>query len=244
MATFTLELAGIPVGVESMFDSTQDFCAEYVTDADPELHVVISEADLAAERVRAARQDEREGFAPRSWSDEYLETLALYRKAAELLLPFGVIVFHGAVVAVGERAYLFTAPSGTGKTTHVRYWLSQIPNAYVLNGDKPLLRASDEGVFAYGTPWQGKEGMGVRGCLPLAGLCLLERGETDAIRRIDFNEAMPTLIQQAYRPEAPDALVRIVQFVGQLGAKVSLWRMQATLDERSALVSYAAMATE
>lgn len=255
MVAFTLELAGIPVGVEALFESTREFCAGYLTDASPVVRIAMAEADLAAERVYAAKQDEREGRATRAWSPEYLELLALYRKAATALLAHDVVVFHGAVLGVDGRAYLFTAPSGTGKTTHARHWLSQVPGAYVLNGDKPLLRvgASDGGdafggdadaVVAYGTPWQGKERMGVRGSLPLAGICLLERGETDVIWRVDAREALPTLISQAYRPESPAALVRVVELVGALAEAIPLWRMRATSDESSARVSYAAMSAD
>lgn len=239
--SFTVELADVCVGVEALFASTRDFCADYLTDAAPSERLAMTEADIEAERDHAARQDLREGREPRVWSQAYLETLALYRKAAALLLPYDAVVFHGTAVASEGRVYLFTAPSGTGKTTHARFWLSQVPGAYVLNGDKPLVRVGPDGVRAYGTPWQGKERMGVRGSLPLAGICLLERGETDAIRRMDAREALPTLIRQTHCPKGDADLVRVVSLAGRLAESVLLWRMSATLDEASALVSHAAM---
>ena len=242
MVSFAVELADVCVGVEALFGSTRDFCADYLTDAVPTERVTITEADIAAEHERAARQDERDGLSPRTWSDTYLETLALYRKVAACFLPHDTVVFHGTAVAVAGRAYLFTAPSGTGKTTHARYWLSQVPGAYVLNGDKPLLRVDADDVRVFGTPWRGKERLGVRGNLPLAGLCLLERGEADAICRIDAHEALPELIRQTHCPSGADALVCVVGLVARLAQAVPLWRMQATLDEASAQVSYAGMA--
>ena len=242
MVSFVIELADVCVGVNALFESTRTFCAEYLSDAAPAVELCLDEADIEAERARAVEQDAREGLQPRAWSDAYLETLALYRKVAESLLPYGVVVFHGAVVAVGERTYCFTAPSGTGKTTHVRFWLSQVSGAYVLNGDKPLLRVGDEGVVAYGTPWQGKERMGVRGALPLAGICELERGERDAIRPMGAREALPVLMRQTYVPAGPLAQLRVVELVGKIAGRVPLWRMSATLDEDSALVSASAMA--
>ena len=244
MLTFTIGLAGVDIAASVFFETTRRYCAYYLTDAVPTEHVTMSKTDLTNEREHAAKQDISNGRPVRAWTDEYLEPLAFYRKIALALLPYNAIVFHGSVVALDGRAYLFTAPSGTGKTTHTRYWLSQVPGSYVLNGDKPLLRMMDGEVFACGTPWQGKEHMGVNECLPLAGLCVLERGKADSIRRIDLQEALPALIGQAHRPQESAALVRVVELVGKIGTMVPLWHMSATLDERSALVSHDAMAAE
>lgn len=241
MVTFAIELADVCLGVSALYGQTREFCRDYLSNAEPEFHICLDEEDIEAERAQAARQDERAGLVPREWSSEYLETLALYRKAAAALLPYGTAVFHGAVVGAGGCAYCFTAPSGTGKTTHVRYWLSQVPGAFVLNGDKPLVRVTDGGVVVFGTPWRGKENMGVRGCLPLAGICALERGEIDEIQAMDAHEALPILIQQTYVPEGADAKLRIVELAGRITMQVPLWRMTASLNEASAQVSYVGM---
>lgn len=241
MPELKFELAGVSIAADVLFETTLKFCSDYLTDVVPLERVAIDRADIEAERARVAERCAREGRPTYNWSDNYLETFVLYRKVAMALLPYNAIVFHGAVVALDGRAYLFTARSGTGKTTHVRFWLSQIPGSYILNGDKPLLRVIDGGVLACGTPWQGKEHMGVNERLPLAGLCVLERGKVDAVRRVDIDEVLPTLIRQTHRPEEPATLVRIMELVGAAGETVPLWRMSATLDERSALVSHDAM---
>lgn len=241
MVDFTMELAGVSLAASVLFESTYEFCKDYLTDAPAQGHITMCEADIDAERIHAAEQDARDGVPQHNWSDRTLEPFALYRKVASALLPFDAIVFHGAVLSLDGSAYLFTAPSGTGKTTHARYWLSQVPGAHVLNGDKPLLRVMGDRVFACGTPWRGKERIGVNECQPLEGLCILERGDCDKIVRIGSSEALPMLLHQTYRLQKPEALLRIVELVGRVGALVPLWKMTATLDERSALVSSEAM---
>ena len=58
----------------------------------------------------------------RKYSDIYLETMAVYRKIEDKLLDYDTILFHGSAVAVDGVGYLFTAKSGTGKSTHTRLW--------------------------------------------------------------------------------------------------------------------------
>ncbi len=241
MTEFTAKLAGIAIGVSALHETAREYCAEYVVADEPELRVALTQADIDTERRFSALHNEREGIPVHNYSDEYLETLALYRKIAEVLLPRGVIVFHGAVLAEGGRAYLFTAPSGTGKTTHARNWLATVPDCHVLNGDKPLLRIEDDRVIACGTPWMGKERMGCNESLPLAGICLLERDDHDHIGRIDAEEALTTFIAQSHRPDSPTSLLQVVELVDKLSTIVPIWRMGCTPDEASALVSWRAM---
>ena len=242
MTNFTLKLAGVPIAVQAMHDSTLKYCADYLVDEEPLLQVCVTQDDIDAERERSAHQNELDGVPVRRYSDRYLETLVLYRTIADELVSFDTIVFHGCVLAVDGRAYLFTAPSGTGKTTHGQFWLRMVPGAHVLNGDKPLLHVEGDTVLACGTPWQGKEHMGRNETLPLAGLCVLTRDTYDHIERVSLSSVLGRLAQQTYRPEQPAAQVRCIELAGAVGERVPLYQMGCTLDERSALVSYQAMA--
>lgn len=241
MTEFCLGLAGLSVGVRVLHEATRDFCTEYVVDGPPDVSVALSQAHIDAERVLSARQREREGLAPYDYDDPYLETLALYRAVAEVLVVHDIVVFHGAVLAWEGRAYVFTAPSGTGKTTHVRNWLARVPGCHVLNGDKPLLRVEPGRVAACGTPWMGKEQMGRNECLPLAGLCLLRRDTYDHIEPLGTWDALPTLVAQTHRPEGAAAQVRAVELAGRIGELVPLWQLGCTPAPESALVSWQAM---
>ena len=241
MTEFTISLAGVAVGVAALYPRTEAFCRDYLTDAAPQCALTISEADIDSEAERSAREDALEGIGPRHFSRPYLETLAVYRKAADLLLEKGAVVFHSAVVAYNGKAYAFTAKSGTGKTTHVNLWLKNIPGAYVLNGDKPLLRWVDGQVFACGTPWQGKENLGRNEMLPLAAICLLERSEGNHIAEIGFSEAMGMLVQQTNRSNRPELTLPTLDLIGKIGTAVKLYRLGCNRDDEAAWVSFRAM---
>ena len=238
---FTISLAGVPIAVSALYPSTERFCRDYLTREDPVCSLALTAQDIVHERQRSAQQDEREGLPPRSFSDAYLETLALYRKLALPLLERDTVIFHGSVLAVDGRAYLFTAPSGTGKTTHTRLWLDQIPGAVVLNGDKPLLRITEGEVLACGTPWQGKENYGCNLNLPLKAVCILTRAQENHIEPVTMSQALGTLIQQTHRPEGTQALLKTLELVGRLGSQVKLYRLGCNMDPGAAWVSYEGM---
>lgn len=92
------------------------------------------------------------------YSLQYLETLAALRKIADFMPEKDCFLMHGAVVAWKDQGYLFTAPSGTGKSTHLALWKKYLGDqAEVINGDKPFLKVMEDEVWVYGTPWAGKE---------------------------------------------------------------------------------------
>lgn len=238
---FCTELADTVFQVTALFEDTKQFCGDYLSRKAPQYAITVTESDIDFERQRANR-NQKEGLPPVVYSDSYLETLALYRKMAEQLVQEDVILMHGAVVAVDDRAYLFTAKSGTGKTTHIRRWLEAFGSrAVVVNGDKPLLRITSEGVTAYGTPWDGKEHLSCNIALPLKAVCILTRSEQNRIERISKKEATPMLLQQLYRPAAPAALAKALALTDRLGSSTALYRLGCNMEPEAALVAYNGM---
>lgn len=242
MTEFTISLAGYPIHVEALHESTKRFCSDYLCDGPALVSVCVAQGDLDAEREKAAREALHEGLEPCACSDAYLETLSLYRKITDALLERDVLLFHGSVIAFDGKAYLFTAPSGTGKTTHTRLWLSQIPGCHVLNGDKPLLRFEADRVLACGTPWQGKENLGCNEILPLSAVCIITRDSENHIERVSFRDAMPTLIGQSNRPGELSALQKTLGLVARLGSLTALYRLGCNMEPEAAHVSFRAMA--
>lgn len=240
--SFRIALAGQVIGVSALYEQTRTFCKNYLTDAPASFEVAVTPADIAYERQRSARADELEGAAVREHADPYLETLAVYRKLAQLLVQDDILLMHGAVVAVDGQAYLFTAKSGTGKTTHTRLWMRQFGDrAVMVNGDKPLLHITSEGVTVYGTPWDGKEHLSTNTSCPLKALCILTRSETNHIERISKKEALPMLCQQSYRPCSPIGAQKMLALVDRLGSSVPLYRLGCNMEPEAAQVAYHGM---
>ena len=243
MVDFRIRLAGRIIAVSALFDSTLDFCGKYIGGGDPDCSVAVTTEELVLEREISAREDIRMGLEIRNHSDAYLEIIALLRKVSEKLIEYDTLFFHGSVVAVDGAAYLFTAPSGTGKSTHTRLWREMLGDrAVMVNDDKPFLRITDNGVLACGSPWNGKHRLDTNISVPLKAICILERGTENTIRQIPAQEALVTLFQQSCRPRDPRQIPRYMELLDRLSQNVSFYRMHCNMTPEAAETAYAAMA--
>ena len=153
MAQFLMEIAGLTGQVESLFESTRDYCRKYLAEGEPDFTVAVSREDLAFEQEALRQEALEEGIRVRVFTDPFLERTAIQRKFAEYLFDRDVLMTHGSTVAVDGNAFLFTAKCGTGKSTHTRLWRQVFGDrAVMVNDDKPFLKLTETGVLACGSP--------------------------------------------------------------------------------------------
>lgn len=208
----------------------------------PQIRVEITSSDIQYERVKAAREDEMEGKTIRQMTDAQLEITALQRKIAEKMFDCDTLVFHGSVVAVDGEAYLFTAKSGTGKSTHTALWRQVFGSrAVMVNDDKPFLHVGERTVTAYGSPWNGKHGLGTNTGAPLRAICILERGQHNEIREIPASEAVFMLLQQSNRPMDRSKMPVYMKLLDGIARNVCFYRMKCNMDPAAAVTAYEAM---
>ncbi len=242
MAEFTIKIAGASVAVRSLFESTRDYCAAYLTEEVPEILVGVTQADLIQEQAELDAEACREGLRRRAFSEPFLERAAIQRKVAAALFERDVLLLHGSTVAVEGKAYLFTAQCGTGKSTHTRLWREAFGSrAVMVNDDKPFLRLTETEVLACGAPWSGKHGLDTNITVPLQGICILRRGTENRIAPISPGAALPMLEAQCGPPEAPSRQLRYRDLLRRLTERVPLWQMECTKAPEAALTAHRAM---
>ena len=242
MAQFTMEIAGVTGEAFSLFDSTKDYCRNYLSDREPEFSVTVRPEDLLFEQRELDEEARQEGMKRRKFSDPFLERAAIQRAFAEALFDRSTLLVHGSTVAVDGKAYLFTAKCGTGKSTHTRLWREHFGSrAVMVNDDKPFIRLDETQVLACGAPWSGKHGLDTNITVPLQGICILERGGENRIIRIRPEEAMPMLLHQSFCPEDPGKQETFRALTEELAARVPLWRMECTIDPKAPEIAWEAM---
>ena len=231
-------LADRIIRIRSIYPEVQEMCAAYRAEGTPDFSVECRQEHIDAEREHAAREDALEGRKPRDWSEAYLETLAVYRQIAEKLPDYDTVLFHGSALAADGTAYLFTARSGTGKSTHARLWREALGDRVVMiNDDKPLLRIAETGAAVYGTPWDGKHHLSGNLSAPLKAVCILERSPVNRIARISPREAYAFLLQQCYRPADAGAMGKTLALLDRLTRVTELFRLGCNMDPEAALTA-------
>lgn len=244
---FQVKLADMVFQIGCLFPGTKSFLADYISEnvEEPVFTVSIDPEDIRYEQARSRQSAEAENREVITWSDPYLEKLAIYRKIAEFLPKMGGFLFHGSVVAVDGKGYLFTAISGTGKSTHTRLWREFLgERAVMINDDKPLICVKDGEVRVYGTPWDGKHHLSLNTSVPLVSIIDLERGEKNHIEKVDPMLIYPLLLQQMYRPKEPVALAQSLKILDQVMKQVHFYRLKCNMDIEAAKVAFETLGSE
>ena len=233
--SFLLKLADVCMRVHPLFPETQAFCADYLVSGEtPEFEITVTEEALQKEETLAQLY---RGFAPSSLQEA--ERLALYRAIAERMPRYGTFLMHGSAVSVDGNAYVFTAPSGTGKSTHAEMWRRQFGSRFVIiNDDKPLLRVKGERIWVCGTPWSGKDGRNTNCSIPLKAIAFLRQAEHNQIIRLDKGVCWDLLMNQIYRSGSLQTMTQTIPLVDQLLSLVPVYQLDCNMEMEAVRVSY------
>lgn len=172
---------------------------------------------------------------------ETIEYMLLGAQYYTALIYFDGMMLHSSCVVYDNKAYLFSAPSGTGKSTHTQLWLKRFPGAYILNDDKPAIRITPNGIFAYGTPFSGKTDLNVNTAVKIGGICFVERSETNRIEKMPTDEALFNLLNQTVRPHKEDEMDKLLQTLEKVVEEVPTYRLFCNMELEAAEVSYNGM---
>lgn len=161
------------------------------------------------------------------------------------LLEHGGMLLHASCVVVDTRAYLFTAHSGTGKSTHTQLWLQAFGDrAYILNDDKPALRRINGQLCACGTPWSGKLDLSQPANVPVAAIALLSRSKENSIRRANVAESLPKLLAQTVNKLNAEHMDRLLDNLEQLVENVPIYSLSCNMSPEAAKLAYSVMSNE
>lgn len=245
MDSFKLKVAGLVAHVHPLYLSTKEYLRSYLTDENPDLCIHVSDEDLLHEQKMLELEAIEEGLKIRKFTNPFLERTAIQRCMAMELLNRNTILLHGSTIAVDGKAYLFTAPCGTGKSTHTRLWREAFGDrAVMINDDKAFLEITDSKVYAYGSPWSGKHGLDTNACVPLKGICFLRRGVCNEIIPALAENWIPELQHQCFVPEDSSGAAKVDSLIRSMTKIVPLWEMCCTKEHEAALIAYSAMSAE
>ncbi|MCC8151509.1 MAG: hypothetical protein LIO96_08670 [Lachnospiraceae bacterium] len=236
MDTFHIELAGVPMEIRSRYSYCRWFCRDYLTEKDPLFSVYVEDDRLAEMRE----------YSP-EMRDEFLERDGIYSAIASRLPFYERVTLHGACIAYKGKGLLFTAASGTGKSTHIGLWKRYVgADVDIVNGDKPIFHIEKDRITAYDTPWCGKEGWNRKQSAVMSAICFLRRTEdgVNRIRRVDPDEAISLMLRQMFHPYEPEATGLMLELFDRMLGALPLYLLECDRSEDAVRCSFEALTGE
>lgn len=238
--TCWIRLAETPLWIQPQSPKLLTFFKDYIIQPTPQekqAFQALTGGDQPLTVSRAELEQETH-WDPRPFPAAYLESLALYRKLCHILLHENILLFHCSALSIHDKAILFTAKSGTGKSTHARLWRERFgPAVTMINDDKPLLKVEPHGVRVYGTPYAGKEGLHSNCSATVAAIVILRQGQENHLKQIPMQQAYPVLFQQSYREAGAEGLPHTLDLVGKLAA-LPVYTLDCTISQEAVELVY------
>ena len=214
-----INLAGIPIEINCYSEKTFYYMERYMAFADTARPLIsVCPEDIGWDGIS---QEELK-------TDPFKEYTYVLLPISERLLAFRRCFFHGAALLWRDKAYIFTGPSGAGKTTQYVNWRRIYPNEVsIINGDKSILEwKTDDSFWVHPSPWRGSECYGRNQSAQLAGIIYLEKDEKDQIRRLDPSEAVTLLYQQFLKlEETRESICSLCSMEEALLCHVPVWKL-------------------
>lgn len=230
----TYKIADVVFEAKLQYPYTKKLCADYEYSGNEKVafSVEITKEDIDAERVVATE-----------FSDGFLESLALFRKLCDYALANeDAILFHSSAVMVDGKAYLFTAPSGTGKSTHARLWRELLGDrAVMINDDKPMIRYVDGDFYVYGTPWNGKHNLGTNNRAKIKAICKIYQAKENVIKKAEVKSMLFAVLNQTVRPKDVGSMDKLLILIDKMLKKVDLYELGCNISKEAAELSFNTM---
>lgn len=225
-------LFDLNIQIDAGYRQTEQTLEKYrsETDAVPDIVIRITDSEIAEERAVDAVN-----------SEAYLEMICIFRHITEEILDFDGLFVHSAVLDVNGAGYMLTGRSGAGKSTLAMSWTKYIKNAEVINGDKPILRFFPDGIYAYGSPWCGTEGLNVNGRVKLVSCGFVVHSEKNFAVPVRGDEVFKRLLNQTVIPKNAKRRLKHFELLDTLIKEIPFCEINCDISRDAAEMSYSAM---
>lgn len=143
------------------------------------------------------------------------------------------LILHCAYVKYRQQAILFSGPSGTGKSTQAALW-EQYRNAHTVNGDRALLRKSDDRWMACGWPVCGSSNICEQEETLIQAIVILRQGEINHVERLSSIQAFRHLYSQVTINQwNKDFVQQAACCIEDLITKVPVWLLTCDISEKA-----------
>lgn len=225
------KIADLNIEINTKYKKTAQLLADYLTDASTfDFHIEVEQSDI--DRLMA------EGGSDYLCESCMINTLV----CREILDNYDGLFFHSSALMLDGNAYLFSAPSGTGKSTHTALWRKHFGDRVtMINDDKPIIRKKDGVFYVYGTPWMGKSNIGANISAPLKAVFLLERDSKNFTEKVSAGKVFPKLLEATLISKKQSRMGRILELYDEIFSAVDLYSLHCTISDDAVMAAYNAI---
>ncbi|MBP5772707.1 MAG: hypothetical protein J6W35_01345 [Eubacterium sp.] len=231
--TAKYEIAGLKILMTTYFDKTRELAKDYLAKSEwdePDYEIIFDKNYY----------EENKSEFPEGASFEDMEYVLTGEYFHRLILDHNGLMLHSSAVVVDGYSYLFSADSGTGKSTHTNLWLEKFgEDAFIINDDKPAVRKIDGQWYVYGTPWCGKHSTNKNAKAKLGAIVFLERSENNWIEPENVKDAIPKVFKQTTRKlYLEEYMDKLLSHIEQLLEETPLYKMGCDISKEAVDMAY------
>ena len=176
-----------------------------------------------------------ERFGDNVYEQEYILTSILF---SSMMATKGIISLHASAISYNNDAILFSASSGTGKSTHAMLWKKYKDNVLIVNDDKALIR-SQNNVFEFvGCPWSGKTPQTENIIVPLKAICFISQGKENKVRSLSNQEKLLFVLQNVFRPLDEKIINNVLSTISILIEKIPMYHLECDISQTAVETIY------
>ena len=242
--TIEIKLADCPVKYSFLYSKTVKYFKNYTLNEDLSL-IGQDEGDSSENYVKLTKEEYDVGkkLIVEKAEEDYIEYKLLISKTSLFLLSHMRCIFHAVAIKWLDRAWLLTGPSGIGKTTQLRHWVSLIHGEmHIISGDMPVLRYQEKEITVYPSPWNGKEGITGKKSAKLGGIIYLEQNSINDISLISKGERLSAVFKQFIcLPDTEEQIRTLSEMVAVMLQNYPIWKLKNKGDLESAGITIQAI---
>lgn len=219
-------IADLNIGIKNHSDFTKNYMKEYLSSSnDVDFAVTVTDEMLREEKDISVEE------VP----ERYHEITAILRAICyEILEKYNGFFFHCSCLEYKGEAYIFTAKSGTGKSTHARLWREVLKDEVtMINDDKPIVRLINDKFYIYGTPWNGKHRLSNNIKAPIKAIFYLEQAKENSVSKLDTLSSITRLLSQTILPDSKDSMNHLIDMLENLVSITPVYELKCNISHEA-----------
>ncbi len=220
------KIAELYIGVENHSDFTKEYMKDYLADDEkPDFVVTVTKEMTDYEKVNAVE------VVP----EPYYELTSVLRVICHTIVEkYNGFFLHCSCLEYEGEAVVFTAKSGTGKSTHARLWREHLGDKVtMINDDKPIVRFIDGRFYIYGTPWNGKHSLSNNIKAPIKAIYYLHQAKENKVERCDPIPAISKLLSQTVLPNSKESMNSLLSMLEALLNATPMFNLYCNISENA-----------